>query len=149
MNEVLTSYLLTIIAFGVFIFAAFFNMYWHDNFKSLLLWLVVVISFGIIGWCGYNIYTLERCNKCDKIVTTAYCNNCGTINENYKLFVCSNCNTEVDGEYCPSCGISRDEIERKDDVKAKTTPVCAECDTELSDEANFCPNCGTDVTGNI
>lgn len=125
----------------------------YDNCKDgepigILLGILLLII--AIGGGAYE-FENHICDKCYYYRgEEAYCEKCGNSSEHYeKKLICPDCNVEVDSNYCQNCGIPRDEIERKDDEKAETTLVCAECDTELSDEANFCPNCGTEVTGNI
>ncbi|MFC6863848.1 zinc ribbon domain-containing protein [Halomicroarcula sp. GCM10025817] len=63
---------------------------------------------------------------------------------------CSNCGAEHDpsDSFCPSCGDDLDgptEPERQTESEsptAKETGTCVKCDSEISVEADKCPNCG-------
>ena len=110
-----------------------------DPVGVLLGVILIVLAIGTGRFFWKNCI----CHECYHYYENAYCENCGNPSDYYKkTLICPDCNVEVDSNYCQNCGIPRDEIERKDDEKAETTLVCAECDTELSDKANFCPECG-------
>ena len=144
-----TIFVIIVVAFGIGVGAPTLYGGCKSGYIIEILLGVLLLAISI----GYGVYE-SKSNICDKCYyyrgEEAYCENCGKPSDHYKkTLICPDCNVEVDSNYCQNCGISRDEIEINDDKKDETTPICAECDTELSDEANFCPNCGTEVTGEL
>jgi RNA polymerase subunit RPABC4/transcription elongation factor Spt4 len=59
---------------------------------------------------------------------------------------CGNCGAELsDVNYCPECGANvgnRVDSKQESDTNKADTGNCEKCDSEISLEAERCPNCG-------
>lgn len=127
--------------FTVFIFVLIAVMFFI-GIRSLNRGYVVLGFVGIIMAIIYAAYGWknEICHDCFAYVgDDVYCVNCGKQNENARtLITCPDCDIEIDNNYCSNCGISRKELEEP------FSSVCTECKTELSENAKFCSQCGTE-----
>ena len=81
---------------------------WIKHEAVSILCLVFFISFGIMA--AYS--AIDKCDNCDRIVTSAYCIYCGEKNEGFVdnisplagKNICPTCQLPCDTPYCGDCG---------------------------------------------
>ena len=91
-----------------------FNWIQPEVFMSI--GLVCFISFAII----FGVCLCNRCDNCNRIVMSAYCNQCGAKNENFEDRVVNTTNYNI----CPNC------------QEIRYTPYCGDCGTKIYNNAD-------------
>jgi membrane-bound ClpP family serine protease len=102
-------------------FLTFFAVFRADLHAATLVVPIIIMIVGAL-LLGYGQRMLSRSKTSSTaMVKSVFCRHCGK--------------KAVTGEYCSACGKSSQSTSR-------TTKICRGCNSTMSDESQYCANCG-------